>query len=61
MISVTTTGQLAAAGFRVIPTPDQNPLHVDSVLSSPIAPAQAATLSALFKADMRPNSTYKQR
>jgi len=58
---VTTTGQLAASGFRVIPTPGRNPLHVDIVVSSPMTPAQAATLSALFKADIRPNPTYKQR
>jgi RHS repeat-associated protein len=59
MITYTTVGELAARGFPVIPTPDDNPLHADIVVpNSRLTPEQAATLSALFQRNIRPNPTY---
>ena len=57
-ISYTTTSQLTAAGFPVIPTPGSNPLHASIVVPQRLTDAQAATLSAIFQQNIRLNPAY---
>jgi hypothetical protein len=61
-ISFTTVEELAAKGFPVIPTPDDNPLHADIVVpNSTLSPEQAEAISALFRKNIRDNPAYFKR